>query len=230
MRRFLLTLPALFLVAACTEDSRDSVQEPPRPQYLQFEYQVASADSVEWRRLNQRLIDGDITIEEADLGSETWCEYQAQEEPTAAQVDADLVPMEQTRAPYLSAFGHPRSMSFVFLIYAIQARNTAPTCGRLETTLQGLDLAANEGAASGVWQTGNVIEAAARPELGDAWLGPALDYTTTADGESLYFEHAVQSVSPGGYVQGEFRFMLMSQDDRFVVLARKGRFGLNNQQ
>lgn len=230
MRHTLLILPALLLLVACENNPGETVREAPRDPYLQFEYQVTRSDAVDWRRLNQQLIEGDITIEEAELAGDSWCEYAVQMEPGPGQSGGDLPTLEQTLAPYLSAFGHPRSMQFSFLITAFQARNTAPPCGSLRTTLQGLDLAGAESAASGAWRTGDSAVAAARPELGEDWLGPALEYTSKADGDPLYLEHAVHSVSPGGFVEGEFRFMLVSRDGANVVLARNGRFGMYNTQ
>lgn len=230
MRSILLILPASLFIGACTEDRSEPVREAPREPYLQFEYQVARADAVEWQKLNRKLIDGDLTIEEAELGSGPWCDYTVQMEPTPAQVGGDLPTLEQTRAPYISAFGHPRSMQFNFLITAFQARNTSPQCGQAATTLQGFDLAGAEGAASGEWRTGISLVASARPEIGESWLGPAVEYSSEFEGEPLYLEHAVQSVSPGGFVQGEFRFMAVSKDGRNVVLARNGRFGMYNVQ
>jgi len=167
MRRILLSLPALLITGACTDQRSEPAPEPTRAELLQFEYQAARADSVDWASINRKLIDGDITIEEVDLGTGNWCTYSAQKTPTAAQVNADLPTLEQTRAPYLSAFGNPRNMQFNFLITGYQARNTAPPCGGPETTLQGLDLSGNEGAASGAWRTGVSVVAAARPEMGE---------------------------------------------------------------
>lgn len=227
MNRAPLILLAAACAAACTEDRRPPPEPSKRPQSITFEYQVAPAAGLDWQGLNRRLVDGDITIEEATLGKADWCRYEVQLEPRPAQVDPDLVPLDQTRAPYLSMFGHPRSMGFSFLITAIQARNQAPACGGPETTLQGLDLASREGAASGEWRVGNSVVLASRPEIGAAWLGKPLEFSNQADGNRLYFEYAVDSVSPQGYVEGGFRFLAISTDGRWVVLARDGSFGMN---
>jgi hypothetical protein len=230
MKNTVLILLGVASLSACTEDRREPAAAPVRDQFLTFEYQVAPAGSVDWARMSQRLVEGDITIEEAKLGTGPWCEYSVQLEPTPPQTDPDLVPQEQTREPYLSAFGHPRSMGFTFLITAFQARNTAPLCGQPETTLQGLDMASSEGSASGEWRPGASLVAASRPEMRDAWLGPPLEFSDRAGDQRLYFEHAVTSVSPQGYVQGEFRFMVASQGGRYVVLARNGKFGMHNRR
>ena len=230
MKNCLLTMLAMMFIAACTEDRRDRASAPQRAEQLSFEYQVAAADSIDWQDLSRRLVNGDITIDEANLGLDNWCQYNVQQQPTPAQVNPDLVPLEQTREPYLSAFGHPRSMGFTFLITAIQSRNLAPVCGSLETTLQGLDLASAEGSASGEWRPGESLVLVSRPKLGDAWLGPALEFQDRAGGQRLYFEHAVNSASAQGFVQGEFRFMALSNDGRLVVLARNGQFGLRNRE
>lgn len=229
MKVSIIILSAALGITACSEDRQERPSAPPRAAFLNFEYQAAPANTVDWQQLSQQLIDGDLTIEEVQLQDGEWCRYEAQPQPTAAQVNPDLVPLEQTRAPYLSAFGHPRSMGFSFLITAIQSRNQAPPCGRLETTVQGLDMASAEGAASGEWRPGNTVVVVSRPELRDAWLGSPLEFTNRSGDQRLYFEHAVNSVSPEGYVQGAFRFMVLSTDGRFVLLARNGEFGMRSQ-
>ena len=230
MKTCLMIMLAMLSIAACTEDRRDRVNAPQRVEQLSFEYQVAAADTVDWQALSQRLVNGDITIDEADLGGDSWCEYTVQLQPTPAQVNPDMVPLEQTQEPYLSAFGHPRSMGFTFLITAVQARNLAPVCGSLETTLQGLDLASAEGSASGEWRPGESLVLVSRPKINEAWLGPALEFQDRAATQRLYFEHAVNSASAQGFVQGEFRFMALSSDARLVVLARNGQFAMRNRE
>ena len=135
MRRILLILPAILVIGACTEDRDDAPREAPREPYLQFEYQVARAQAAAWEAINRQLIDGDITIEEAELNDGPWCEYTAQMEPRPNQVGGDLPTLEQTLAPYLSAFGHPRRYRIPFA-FASCASNVSSSSLRFDRSVR----------------------------------------------------------------------------------------------
>lgn len=225
----------LFLLVAGCEPGGDRFESPvgaapQQAEFLRFEYQVARSAAVPWQDLSQKLVDGDLTIEEVELNDAPWCQYQSSFEPHPEQVNPDVVPLDQTRAPYLSAFGHPRSMGFSFLITAFQARTVLDNCGGPRTTAQGLDMAGSRGSASGEWRPGESLVVVTRPELGAGWLGQPFEFRSQHQGAPLYFEHAVDSVSPGGFVQGSFRFLVASSDGQLVMLGRDGAFGMYNRQ
>ncbi len=223
----------LTAVTACDQgrDARTSAP-PPRQQFIRFEYQIAPADSVSILELNQNLQNGEMVIEEATLGEDAnaWCRYEGSFNPTAAQVDPDLLPLDQTQAPVLNSFGNPRSMGFNFLISGVQSRNRAASCGTLDNTVQGIDLTSSQGSASGTWRPGDQAMAVIRPDMGDNYLGKALEFTNTSEGIRLFFDHAVDSVSPHGYIQGRFCFLAVSSDGGQVILVRNGEFGMQGQR
>lgn len=229
-----LALAGLMMaVAACDRPSdQRSIAPPPRMQYVRFEYQIAPASPDQVLELNQTLQNGEMIVEEASLDGDgiAWCRYEGTFKTTKAQVNPDLVPLEQTRTPILNAFGHPRSIGFNFIISAYQARNGADLCGSLDRTIQGLEITSSQGSASGTWRPGDQATVVLRPEMGDQYLGKAVEFANFLNGLRLFFDHAVDNVSAHGYIEGRFGFLAVSDDNEFVILARNGEFGLQNQQ
>jgi len=221
------------LATACDQPgNRQNIAPPPRQEFIRFEYQVAPAAPDRVFVLNQHLQNGEMIVEEAHLGDEglEWCTYEGNFEVEPGQVNPDMIPPEQTHAPVLNSFGRPYSMGFNFLISAFQARNRAPLCGDFGHTIQGLELTSSQGSASGTWRPGDQATAVIRPEIGDMYLGKPVVLTNSMDGLRLFFDHAVDSVSQHGYIEGRFCFLALSEDGATVVLVRNGEFGMQGQR
>ena len=225
-------LLALALLLTACDSPQSNVAPPAKREYLRFEYQVVPAESVDVLALNSRLQNGELVVEEASLatGQDGWCQYDAIFEPSPSQAHADLRPDDQTHAPVLNAFGNPRSMGFNFIVSGIQARNREAVCGDLSQTLQGVEFTSSQGSASGSWRPGNETRTVARPEIGKDWLGKPIEFRNEFGDERLFFDHAVDSVSRFGYVEGRFTFLAVSENADQVILVRNGEFGMQNQR
>lgn len=232
-RRFTgsLALLAMTLLVSACDSPQSSVAPPARGEFLQFEYQLVPREAVDIDLLNSRLQNGEIVVEETSLASDAeWCEYKANFEPAAGQAHADLRPDEQTHAPMLNAYGNPRSMGFNFIVSGFLARNSKELCGRLEDTIQGVEFTSSQGSASGSWRPGDEARAVVRPEMGQQWLGPGREFRNEIEGERLFFDHAVDSVSRHGFVEGRFTFLAVAESGDQVLLVRNGEFGMQNRR
>lgn len=226
-----LILAMTLLVAAC-DSPQSSVAPPVRQEFIRFEYQIMPMQSFDVMEFSEQLQNGEMLIEEADLGdaADDWCRYEALFNPSSAQRDPDLRPDEQTLAPVLNAFGNPRSMGFNFIVSAFLTRNKEPTCGSLQDTIQGLEFTSSQGSASGTWRPGDEVRAITRPTMGESWLGPGDEFRNELNGQRLFFDHAVDSISRHGYVEGRFTFLAVAESGDRVILVRNGEFGMQNQR